>query len=515
MQMYSNCLGEFCLWAYSADVVSRFLQLRSVVEVVTSTESLQCRFEDGTTAEVSGILARFLQRGDQLSFLGASAEILIQRPIGRRYQQLLHATIGYVGLPKSGKNGDCFVRAELPNCPDGPKALFLSAEALRRYFYLLDGDAPQCLYQLLRVPETATLAQLRFAWRMHSLEFRMGSSKIRSLASVERAFNVLAHADLRTCYDALCKDEDAAPLFPYGGFGSILVDGHLSNDEEAFFADRILAYKPEMTSRKVTLPLRRCEFLADRVVCRDPRRKVEVWLDSSALTGINWDLTWNHWNHWLRTRIEVEATFVHAGKYHLHNGEWILQMWQTALPSRLQARLPSNVAEDLQQAQTIDALLGEHADLVQHIRNQCKQIPIEHTQVERWFDQVNASAHLKPHHVTWRPDYEPYYFDQLCKRSRTWFLFRQEYLFVWRNVLIAEIPQPGHATYLFAKPENLDDFLERYSKITREDIRRNRDNLATALGFVGRVVRSKRKKRWLADVLKQAGEKADYIEAFD
>jgi hypothetical protein len=86
---------------------------------------------------------------------------------------------------------------------------------------------------------------------------------------------------------------------------------------------------------------------------------------------------------------------------------------------------------------------------------------------------------------------------------------------VWRNVLIAEIPEPGHATYLFAKPENQDDFLDRYAKLTREDIRRNRGNLATLLGFVGRVVRGKRKKRWLADVLKQAGEKADYIEAFD
>jgi hypothetical protein len=163
----------------------------------------------------------------------------------------------------------------------------------------------------------------------------------------------------------------------------------------------------------------------------------------------------------------------------------------------------------------IHALLGEHADLVQHIRSQCEKVPIEHTQVERWFDQVNASTHLKPHHVTWRPDYEPYYFEQLRKRSRTWFLFRDEYLFVWRNVLVAEIPQPGHATYLFAKPENLDGFLERYARLTREDIRSNRGNLATALGFVGRVVRGKRKKRWLANVLKQAGEKADYVEAFD
>jgi hypothetical protein len=175
----------------------------------------------------------------------------------------------------------------------------------------------------------------------------------------------------------------------------------------------------------------------------------------------------------------------------------------------------STSAEDIQHAQAVHGLLGEHADLVQRIRNQCAKNPIEHTQVERWFHQVGASAHLKPHHVTWRPDYEPYYFEQLRNRSRTWFLFRNEYLFVWRNVLVAEIPQPGHATYLFAKPEDQRDFLESYAGLTREDIRRNRGNLATALGFVGRVVRGKRKKRWLDDVLKQAGEKADYIEAFD
>jgi hypothetical protein len=102
-----------------------------------------------------------------------------------------------------------------------------------------------------------------------------------------------------------------------------------------------------------------------------------------------------------------------------------------------------------------------------------------------------------------------------ARRSRTWFLFRDEYLFVLRNVLVAEIPQSGHATYLFAKSENLDGFLERYAELTREDIRRNRGNVAAALGFFGRVVRGRRRKRWLADVLKQAGEKASYIEAFD
>lgn len=496
-------------------MVSDVLQLRIVSEVVPSNGSQQCCFEDGTTAEVPGILARFLQRGDQLRFLGADTEVLVQRAMGRRCQRILYATIGYVGLPKPGRNGDAFVRAELPNCPDEPKALFLSADALRRYFYLLDGDTPQSLYRILRVPETATLDQLRFAWRMRSLELQVSDSKARDLSCVERAFNVLAHADLRNCYDALCKEEDATPLFPYGGFGSILVEGHLSDDDEAFFADRILAYKPQITSRKVTLLLRQCAFFADRIVFRDPRRKLEIWLDSNVLPRLNWDLTWNHWKHWLRTRIEVEATFVHAGKYRLYNGEWILRKWQTALPSRIHVHLPLTVAEDVQHAQAIHALLGEHADLVRHIRSQCQKTPIEHTQVEHWFDQVNASAHLKPHHVTWCPDYEPYYLEQLRKRSRTWFLFRDEYLFVWPNVMIAEIPQPGHATYLFAKPDNQGDFLDRYGKLTREDIRSNRGNLSSELGFIGRVVRGKRKKRWLADVLKQAGEKAGYIEAFD
>ena len=496
-------------------MTSDALELRRIAEVVASNGSLECRFDDGSTAKVPLILARLLRGQVQVRFLGSDRELLLQRVTGRRCQQLLHATIGYVGLPKAGKHGEAFVRAELSACKDGPKALFLSAAALRRYFYLLDGDEPQSLYELLRVPNTAPLDQLRFAWRMRSLELQVSESKGRGLAQVERAFNVLAHADLRNCYDALCKDGDAAPLFPYGGFGSILVDGHLSDDGDAFFADRILAYKPQMTSRKVTLLLRQCEFFADRIVCRDPRRKLEVWLDSNVVATLNWDLTWNHWKHWLRTRIEVEATFVHAGKYRLYNGEWILRKWQAALPSRLHARVPSTVAEDVQHAQAIHALLGEHADLVQHIRTQCEKAPIENTQIEVWFNQVNASAHLKPHHVTWRADYEPYYFEQLRKRSQTWFLFRDEYLFVWRNVLVAEIPQPGNATYLFVKPDNHDDFLERYAKLTREDIRRNRGNLSTELGFVGRVVRGKRKKRWLADVLKQAGEKADYIEAFD
>jgi hypothetical protein len=477
-----------------------------------------CAFGDGTTAQIPAFLGRFLRPCDGLAFLSpANTEVLIRRqPPRARPQEFLFATIGYVAQPKASNSAGYLVRAELPKCSGKPESLFLSASALRRYFYQFDGETRRpSLYALLAASETASPADLRLAWRLRSLEFDVAGSQPRDRAQIERAFNVLAHPDLRNCYDALRRDEDAPALFPYGGFGSIVVEGRLSENGEAFFADRILAYKPEMTTRKLSLRLRRCEFFADRVVCRDPRRRLEVWLDTNLLPGLDWDLTWNHWKHWLGSRIEVDATLVHVGKYRFRNGEWILRQWYAALPSRLRASLPDTLSDDIEQARSIHELLGQHAELVRQIRIKLEKQPIEHIQIQHWFGQLPASAHLSPQHVTWKADYEPYYFEQLRNRSRTWFLFRDEYLFLWQNVLIAEVPEQGHATYLFAKPDNMDAFLRKYSAVTREDIRRNRDCLASDLGFVGRVVRGRRKKRWLADVFKLAGEKADYVEAFD
>jgi len=430
---------------------------------------------------------------------------------------LLYTTIGYVAQPKLSENGaGLLARVELPERSSGPKAMFLSGDAIRHYFYALtDTKTPRSLYALLGVSEAATPADLRMAWHVCQLESGARATKPSERLWAERALNILSPADLRNCYDTLRREESAPPVFPYGGFGSILVQGNLSNDVEVFFADRILAYRPEMQSRKVSLLLRQCEFLADRVTCRDARRKLEVMLDPGLLPGIDWDLTWNNWKHWLRSRIDVDATFVRAGTYRLRKGKWILRTWFTALPSRLRVTVPESIATDLEQAKAIHGLLGEHAEVVERIRSEVQDQPVEHVQVQDWLDRLGASSHLKPQHVTWGPDYEPYYFEQLRRRSTNWFLFRDEYLFVWTDVLIAEIPQLGHATYVFAEPADVRAFMHRYSGVTRDDIRRNRDNVATELGFIGRIVRGRKKKRWLNDVLKLAGEKADYVEVFE
>ena len=73
--------------------------------------------------------------------------------------------------------------------------------------------------------------------------------------------------------------------------------------------------------------------------------------------------------------------------------------------------------------------------------------------------------------------------------------------------------QLGHATYVFAKPRNLDTFLALYTKITKDDIRRNRNNAAERLGFLGRVIHGTNPRGWLKEVRQRAGEGIDFAAA--
>jgi len=45
---------------------------------------------------------------------------------------------------------------------------------------------------------------------------------------------------------------------------------------------------------------------------------------------------------------------------------------------------------------------------------------------------------------------------------------------------------------------------------TREDIRGNRGNIATELGFIGRVMHGSHPKKWLNDLRARIGEPVDY-----
>jgi hypothetical protein len=482
--------------------------------LIAEAGEIRCSFSDGEAILVLPMVGRRLQPNDIVSILSTdstntSPNLLVKRSGAARSTEMLFTTVGRAVAIPQRETGQC-VEVEVPHS-NALEKLYLSALAIREYFFALAGeDSPgNQLYEALSTHSNATLTELRLAWRLKSIELALSGDQRIKKSHIERAFNILANPALKECYERIRPDDDALPLFPYGGYGSILVEGRLIEDGKAFIGNRILAFKPDMEERKVSILLRSCEFLPDRIVSLDSRRKLEVWLDGGLLPGLNWDPSWNNWKHWIRSRLEVEATFVTSAKERIEQCERIVNKWSVALPSRLRVTVPEGLMADIDGARAFHALLGRHADLVRQIAAQIDSSPAEHSLVEKWFRDFNAEPELRPQHVNWQPDYDEFYFEELRKGSKTWFLFRGEYLFVWHRILIAEIPALGHATYIFSRPANLEEFMAAYAKTERDDVRRNRHDVASRLGFIGRVVRGQRKMRWLNDVLKRAGEQVE------
>ena len=78
---------------------------------------------------------------------------------------------------------------------------------------------------------------------------------------------------------------------------------------------------------------------------------------------------------------------------------------------------------------------------------------------------------------------------------------------------MVETPQLGNATYLFAKQRNMDRFLAEYTRVSKDDIRRNRDNIGERLGFLGRVVHGSNSREWTKELRLRIGETPDFAAA--
>jgi hypothetical protein len=59
----------------------------------------------------------------------------------------------------------------------------------------------------------------------------------------------------------------------------------------------------------------------------------------------------------------------------------------------------------------------------------------------------------------------------------------------------------------------MDTFLALYIKITKDDIRRNRNNAAERLSFLRRVIHGTNPRAWLKEVRERVGEGIDFAAA--
>jgi hypothetical protein len=495
---------------------------RRVIRTANIGEKVQCVFSDGNSVLLSSFLASFIIPGDEVCFplaLGsanAGTEICIRNARSQQGRRdIYQASIGYAAQPKKDKRGNLFVAAQVLSQHLGISGIHIRCETLRDYFYTGNRrrawNRQPTFYELLRVSPNASPAETRVAFKLRTLELRAARASPKDLSTLERAFNILAQPELRACYDALLADPSAPAPFPHGGFGSLLVVGNLARDGTTFYATRILSFLPERKQRYFRLPLRKLTFYNDRAVYRDTRRKLEVVFDS-ALLPLTWDQTWNQWKHLLGVKVAVRGTFVQSGKYRRRGDEWELVQWEAALPSRIEIKLPVDIADQITKARSNHHRFGQFADALECIRTCIESGPVEGATLQKMCGDLAIPGDFDVAQITWRPDYDAFFYRQLYRRARRLYLFRSEYIFDLERVTVVETPQLGHATYLFAKPTNMSQFLAVYASVSKEDIRQNRDNVAERLGFLARLIHGPSCQAWLKELKACLGEVLDYSE---
>ncbi|MGH9450134.1 MAG: hypothetical protein ACRD11_06275, partial [Terriglobia bacterium] len=179
----------------------------------------------------------------------------------------------------------------------------------------------------------------------------------------------------------------------------------------------------------------------------------------------------------------------------------------------LTAKLPGNLQEQLDAARKTYHCFGQYAQAFDRLRARIEREPVEKRELDRMLGQLGVPGDFDAAQLTWKPDYDEFFYQQLAKRARRLYLFREEYIFDTAVGVAVEAPQLGHATYLFAKPATMEAFFALYTKSNKEAIRVNRGNIAERLGFLRRVVHGANPRTWLAELKMAIGEPAAITEA--
>lgn len=419
--------------------------------------------------------------------------------------------VGYAALPKPDRRGEQVVRVEVVSGGLGIGAIHVPCTAIRDYFFAANRKAnwhrQPSFYHLLHLPVDVPFKELRLGYRIRRIELKQQNASRAEHATIERAYNMLADPELRAVYDAVRKDPTVPVPFPYSGFGTLLVEGELAKEGGAFFATRILAFLPERRHRTVPVPLRKLDYFADYAILRDRNRKIEILIDHQLLP-LRWDPSWAQWRHLITATVEISADFVRNGHYRRRGDEWKLMEWESALPSRTELVMPAGVEEAILEARRSHSRFGKYWKHIDRLRAHVEQIPTERRELQRLCWSLGLPGDFDVAQITWRPDYDAWYHEQLLKCARTMYLFRDEYIFDLEKSVVVEVPKAGHATYIFYKPADLGEWVWEYARTTRQDICLNRGNIAESLGFVGRVVHGKNKAEWLRELTARTVESA-------
>ena len=114
--------------------------------------------------------------------------------------------------------------------------------------------------------------------------------------------------------------------------------------------------------------------------------------------------------------------------------------YRTTLPSRTELEIPEGLEEQVLEARRTHSRFGQYWKQID------RKIPTERDELTRLCWKLGLPGDFDVAQITWRPDYDPYFYEQLVTRAGTMFLFRDEYIFDLQGSVAVEGTQgrPGN-----------------------------------------------------------------------
>ena len=476
-----------------------------VVAVTSGDEGVRCELRDGRILSLEPEWQRQIAVTDRLYV--PDHMMVVDRATAlylERNGRLDLAQIPTIAARPSQQNwrGEGFVILDAAaGAQHGIEKVLVTSWQIRDYFFAPDRSVTwtgqPSWFALFGVRETSTPAEIRLAYRLRTLERNTGESESTriSQAQLARGLQILLDPTLREEYRALLQNPDHPVAFPPWTLGCLLAVGEQKGT--LFIVHRLLRFQPQTEERTVRLALRRLRFEGSEAVYRDARQRLLIRLDS-LLLPMPWTEEWNIWAHLALGSTTVQATFWQQTRFRRHGTGFEPTTWAQPFPSTLKVENAAAVAPRFEAARVFWHRFHPHADQVALLRAHLEQEPMEAEHAVQWCLSSGIRPPVEARWINWEPDYEEAYYRELAARAQAIYLFRNEYLFVFGQTVIAEIPRAGRASYVFHTNTALAAFLQQYAQTSRHAIRQGTASARKVLGYAGRIPHRKDLSLWMA-----------------
>jgi len=477
-----------------------------LVAVTSTDDGLRCELRDGRVIAFGPEWRRQISVTDRLYIADDVTVADRWTPLhlerGGR-PDLVQILIMAAGPPKRDRHGGGFVILDAIAAQHGISKVLVTAAQIRDYFFAPDRSAaweqqPNWC-EVLRVRKSSTPAEIRLAYRVRRLELKAnGDESNHSLqAQLARGLQMLLDPDLRQSYFSLVENPEANIAFPPWTVGCLRALGQRKDD--LFVVRDFVGFVPRAEDRTLRLPLRRFRFDDGEAIYRDARKRTIIRFDS-CLLPMQWTDEWNTWAHLALGSMTVKATFWQQTRFRRTEAGFQPTVWSQPFQTTLVVQNPSSIAPRFAAARAFWEHFHPHADIVALLRARLEQEAIETQEAAQWCQAHGVRSPVEARWINWEPDYEEAYYRELAARAKAVYLFRNEYLFLFDQTVVSEIPQAGHACYIFHPNTSLTAFLRSYAQTTRHAIRTEPKIARNTLGYAGRIPHVKDLSVWIKKI---------------